>query len=300
MKVAIVGVPPNSKTPSRSSCALSPATCAPRILRWIAPLVLVLGGCSARPPASALGDSTIGEASWYGLEERGRLTANGESMDPEAMTAAPPDAPVRLVGEGDRPRTPATAWRSGSTTGDPSSAAGSSISRTGPPEDLGILRRGVARVMLTYLELGERADLVGAGRGLPPGFRRKEAGRPAARCRLPQRGGPGARKPPSSPDRAVRGQRGSRPARSATALAGSRGHGDPDPALNTQKHQGRTSRSVFSRTRTRAGVIPAGLPSASQATGALTEVMAASRTGLTVTEGRRPGTAHRAAAAAKR
>ncbi len=126
----------------------------PRILRWIAPLVLVLGGCSARPPASALGDSTIGEASWYGLEERGRLTANGEAMDPEAMTAAHRTLPFGSLVK--------------VTDLDTGHSVEVRINDRGPfirgriidlshraARDLGILRRGVARVMLTYLELGE-------------------------------------------------------------------------------------------------------------------------------------------------
>ena len=74
------------------------------------PAVLVAGlfaaGCAGtrRAPASAPGAARVGaiesgEASWYGIEERGRLTANGEPMDPGAMTAAHRTLPFGTVVE---------------------------------------------------------------------------------------------------------------------------------------------------------------------------------------------------------
>lgn len=54
-----------------------------------------------RAPATVAtpGATEFGDASWYGIEERGRLTANGESMDPGAMTAAHKTLPFGTVVE---------------------------------------------------------------------------------------------------------------------------------------------------------------------------------------------------------
>lgn len=63
----------------------------------------LLAGCAGtrRAPATAAapGATEFGDASWYGIEERGRLTANGESMDPGAMTAAHKTLPFGTVVE---------------------------------------------------------------------------------------------------------------------------------------------------------------------------------------------------------
>lgn len=73
----------------------------PRASRLVAGLGLAAAtwaGCSsARPPAADLAE--LGEASWYGIEERGRPTANGEPMDPGAMTAAHPSLPFGTLVE---------------------------------------------------------------------------------------------------------------------------------------------------------------------------------------------------------
>ena len=60
-------------------------------------------GCAGtrRAPATVgtPGATEFGEASWYGIEERGRPTANGEPMDPGAMTAAHKTLPFGTVVE---------------------------------------------------------------------------------------------------------------------------------------------------------------------------------------------------------
>lgn len=70
------------------------------------PLALTVAGCAGtrRAPASAPGAARVGavesgEASWYGIEERGNPTANGEPMDPGAMTAAHRTLPFGTVVE---------------------------------------------------------------------------------------------------------------------------------------------------------------------------------------------------------
>jgi len=65
--------------------------------RALAALLTVLtASCAARrhptgPPP--IGSIEEGIASWYGLEEKGRRTASGETMDPEGLTAAHPRHP---------------------------------------------------------------------------------------------------------------------------------------------------------------------------------------------------------------
>ena len=59
------------------------------------------GGCAGtnRPPATPPDLAEVGEASWYGIEERGRPTASGEPMDPAALTAAHPTLPFGTMVE---------------------------------------------------------------------------------------------------------------------------------------------------------------------------------------------------------
>jgi rare lipoprotein A len=63
----------------------------------IGTLAIALGSsCAARRPPTGpppVGAIEEGVASWYGLEERGRRTASGEAMEPEARTAAHPRHP---------------------------------------------------------------------------------------------------------------------------------------------------------------------------------------------------------------
>ncbi len=126
-----------------------------RLTAGIALAAAFLGGaCSGRPPPAGYSDATIGEASWYGIEERGRPTANGEPMDPEGMTAAHRTLPFHTVVR-------VTDLATGR-------AVEVRINDRGPfirgriidlshraARELGIAEKGVARVMLTQVSLGE-------------------------------------------------------------------------------------------------------------------------------------------------
>lgn len=62
-----------------------------------------VASCTSRPPAapSACVSCTVGTASWYGRQHQGQRTANGETFDRNALTAAHPSLPfgsrVRVV-----------------------------------------------------------------------------------------------------------------------------------------------------------------------------------------------------------
>lgn len=57
--------------------------------------VALASGCAGarRSPVTPTDIAEVGQASWYGIEERGRLTANGETMDPTLLTAAHRELP---------------------------------------------------------------------------------------------------------------------------------------------------------------------------------------------------------------
>ncbi len=112
---------------------------------------LAAGCSSARRPATPTNPTEFGEASWYGIEERGRLTANGEPMNPGGMTAAHPSLPFGTIVE-------VTDVATGQSVE-------VRINDRGPFVDgriidlsheaarrLGILQQGVAPVMLTVIE----------------------------------------------------------------------------------------------------------------------------------------------------
>jgi rare lipoprotein A len=73
---------------------VSPASRGGVRLLTLAATLLVLGGCSLvtrptpPPPFPETGEVETGMASWYGPGFHGRTTANGETYDQEAMTAA--------------------------------------------------------------------------------------------------------------------------------------------------------------------------------------------------------------------
>ena len=133
-------------------------------------LVSFLAGCAARsrPPATPPDGMAFGQASWYGIEERGRPTANGERMDPGGMTAAHRTLPFGTI--------------IAVTDLDTGRVVEVRINDRGPfiagriidlsheaARQLGIVQRGVARVMLTVVELASEPPFtvqVGAFRGL--------------------------------------------------------------------------------------------------------------------------------------
>jgi rare lipoprotein A len=75
-------------------------------LRWL-PLMFVIAPAMEAPLVAHLHQPTkpiktwVGNASWYGPGFNGRITANGEQFDSEALTAAHPNLPfgslVRVV-----------------------------------------------------------------------------------------------------------------------------------------------------------------------------------------------------------
>ena len=73
-----------------------------RLAAAAAALALTAGCAGTRRAPATVGTpgaTEFGEASWYGIEERGRPTANGEPMDPGAMTAAHKTLPFGTVVE---------------------------------------------------------------------------------------------------------------------------------------------------------------------------------------------------------
>ena len=68
---------------------------------FLAILAMLAGGCAStnRPAATPPDLTEVGEASWYGIEERGRPTASGEPMDPGALTAAHRTLPFGTIVE---------------------------------------------------------------------------------------------------------------------------------------------------------------------------------------------------------
>lgn len=67
----------------------------PLVAIGLAALVAIASGCASarRSPVTPSDIAQVGQASWYGIEERGRLTANGETMDPTQLTAAHRELP---------------------------------------------------------------------------------------------------------------------------------------------------------------------------------------------------------------
>ena len=127
------------------------------LLGVLATLALFAGGCAganrtARTPADL---ADVGEASWYGIEERGRPTASGEPMDPGALTAAHRTLPFGTIVE-------VTALRTGRTVqvriNDRGPFVGARIIDLSheAARQLGMLQEGVARVRLQILDLPAR------------------------------------------------------------------------------------------------------------------------------------------------
>lgn len=144
-----------------------------------------------KPPANDAPDAAFerGEASWYGMQFRHRRTANGERLDPKAMTAAHKTLPfgtlvcAKNLGNGRavqvriNDRGPYTAGR----IIDLSRAAADSIGMSG---------RGIKQVSLSQLGPGERCGVVNPADELAP-----SAAAPArrlARHKLPVRAARGS------------------------------------------------------------------------------------------------------------
>ena len=126
-------------------------------LAALAVLVLLAGGCAGtrRPAATPPDLAEAGEASWYGIEERGRPTASGEPMDPGALTAAHRTLPFGTIVE-------VTNVESGASVqvriNDRGPFVGSRVIDLSheAARRLGILSKGVAQVRLTVTNIPPR------------------------------------------------------------------------------------------------------------------------------------------------
>jgi rare lipoprotein A len=120
-------------------------------------LALFAGACAStnRPPATPPDLAEVGEASWYGLEERGRPTASGEPMDPGALTAAHRTLPFGTVVEVTNLATGAAVHVRINDRGPFVGARVIDLSHEAARR-LGILRQGVAAVRLTVTNIPPR------------------------------------------------------------------------------------------------------------------------------------------------
>ena len=125
--------------------------------RSVAVLALLAGGCAGanRPAATPPDLTTVGEASWYGIEERGRPTANGEPMDPGALTAAHRTLPFGTIVEVTNLATGATVQVRINDRGPFVGARVIDLSHEAARR-LGIVRQGVARVRLSVERVPRR------------------------------------------------------------------------------------------------------------------------------------------------
>ena len=138
---------PDLKTPCKSRQA-------PVVL---AVLALFAGGCAStnRPAATPPDLAEVGEASWYGIEERGRPTASGEPMDPGALTAAHRTLPFGTIVEVTNIATGAAVQVRINDRGPFVRSRVIDLSHEAARR-LGILREGVAQVRLTVANIPPR------------------------------------------------------------------------------------------------------------------------------------------------
>ena len=133
-------------------------TCKPRpALVLLAAIALFAGGCagSNRPAATPPDLAEVGEASWYGIEERGRPTASGEPMDPGAMTAAHLTLPFGTIVQVTNLESGATVHVRINDRGPFVKSRVIDLSHEAARR-LGILRQGVAQVRLTVANIPPR------------------------------------------------------------------------------------------------------------------------------------------------
>ena len=124
---------------------------------FLAILAMLAGGCAgaSRPAATPPDLTEVGEASWYGIEERGRPTASGEPMDPGALTAAHRTLPFGAVVEVTNLATGATVQVRINDRGPFVGARVIDLSHEAARR-LGMVRAGVARVRLTVANIPPR------------------------------------------------------------------------------------------------------------------------------------------------
>jgi len=128
-----------------------------RTLVALALLALFAGACAStnRSPATPPDLTEVGEASWYGIEERGRPTASGEPMDPAALTAAHPTLPFGTIVEVTNIATGAAIHVRINDRGPFVRSRVIDLSHEAARR-LGILQKGVAQVRLTVASIPPR------------------------------------------------------------------------------------------------------------------------------------------------
>lgn len=124
---------------------------------FLAILAMLAGGCAStnRPAATPPDLATVGEASWYGIEERGRPTASGEPMDPGALTAAHRTLPFGTIVEVTNLATGATVQVRINDRGPFVHPRVIDLSHEAARR-LGMVRQGVAQVRLTVTNIPPR------------------------------------------------------------------------------------------------------------------------------------------------
>ncbi len=90
MTESLLGLARPGRVVSRATRVRRPRAARPFSALGLAALVGLATGCASarRSPVTPSDITQVGQASWYGIEERGRMTANGETMDPTRLTAA--------------------------------------------------------------------------------------------------------------------------------------------------------------------------------------------------------------------
>lgn len=124
---------------------------------FLALLAVLAVGCAGtnRPAATPPDLAEVGEASWYGIEERGRPTASGEPMDPGAMTAAHLTLPFGTIVQVTNLESGASVHVRINDRGPFVKSRVIDLSHEAARR-LGILRQGVAQVRLTVANIPPR------------------------------------------------------------------------------------------------------------------------------------------------
>lgn len=133
---------------------------------------------SRRPTREVRGAEVRGDATWYGDRHHGNLTANGETFDVRKFTAAHRTLPFNTVVRVVDTATSRTVVVRINDRGPRIKSRVIDLSKAAAA-DLGIIRRGVAKVRLEILAWGDGARYH-HGRKTLPGKKRRKKGRKRA------------------------------------------------------------------------------------------------------------------------